>query len=157
MADLDKAKEIMKDKLLGTELTQDVQLSALSKETFDKNAQKDEETGELFMGEEGFINAIAPEGEDYVSWLPVLVAQDQCEQFADEAILKYSTRSSANSMPSSSASQTGEERENSTYSIGAPSRTCLRSQTPSTRSRFDSLIQSGRARSNMTIYRNYMR
>lgn len=86
MADLGKAKEAVKDKLLGTELTQDVQLSALSKETFDKNARKDEESGELFMAEEGFINAIAPEGEDYVSRArAAVVAQDHLEQLADEA------------------------------------------------------------------------
>jgi solute carrier family 25 aspartate/glutamate transporter 12/13 len=37
---------------------------------FDKNARKDEKSGELFMGEEEFINAIAPEGEDYVRYIP---------------------------------------------------------------------------------------
>lgn len=69
MADLKKAKEVVKEKLLGTEIDQSVQLSALSKATFDKNARKDEESGELIMGEGEFINAIAPEGEDYVSQL----------------------------------------------------------------------------------------
>jgi solute carrier family 25 aspartate/glutamate transporter 12/13 len=68
MADLTKAKEIVKEKLLGTEEIGDVQLSALSKATFEKNARKNDE-GELLMGEEDFINAIAPEGEDYVSQL----------------------------------------------------------------------------------------
>ena len=28
---------------------------------------KDEETGELYMGEEEFVNAVAPPAEDYVS------------------------------------------------------------------------------------------
>jgi solute carrier family 25 aspartate/glutamate transporter 12/13 len=67
MAELTKAKEVVKEKLLGTDLTEPVQLSAQSKATFEKNARKDAESGELFMGEEEFINAIAPEGEDYVS------------------------------------------------------------------------------------------
>lgn len=65
MEDLTKAKEVVKEKLLGTEIPEDVQLSAQSKATFEKNARKDADTDELFMGEEEFINAIAPEGEDY--------------------------------------------------------------------------------------------
>lgn len=65
MADLSKAKEVMKEALVATEA--DVQLSAQSKATFDKNARRDENTGELFMGEEEFINAVAPPTEDYVS------------------------------------------------------------------------------------------
>jgi solute carrier family 25 (mitochondrial aspartate/glutamate transporter), member 12/13 len=66
------------ESLLGSELPTDVQLSAQSKATFDKNARKDEKSGELFMGEEEFINAIAPEGEDYVSYIlrPLFAAID---------------------------------------------------------------------------------
>jgi solute carrier family 25 aspartate/glutamate transporter 12/13 len=67
MADLSKTKEVVKETLLGSEQVVEVQLSAQSKATFDKNARKDAETGELFMGEEEFINAVAPESEDYVS------------------------------------------------------------------------------------------
>jgi len=66
MADLTKAKEVVKETLLGSELVEDVQLSALSKATFDKNARKEPESDEPYMGEEEFINAIAPKGEDYV-------------------------------------------------------------------------------------------
>jgi solute carrier family 25 aspartate/glutamate transporter 12/13 len=51
---------------------ENVQLSALSKATFEKNARKDGESGEQIMGEEEFVNAIAPEGEDYVSQLVYL-------------------------------------------------------------------------------------
>jgi solute carrier family 25 aspartate/glutamate transporter 12/13 len=68
MADVTKVKEAVKESLLGSEQQADVQLSAQSKATFDKNARKDEESGELFMGEEEFINAIAPVSEDYVSY-----------------------------------------------------------------------------------------
>lgn len=69
MADITKAKEVVKETLLGSETAGDgdMQLSAQSKATFDKNATKDEESGEVYMGEEEFINAIAPETEDYVS------------------------------------------------------------------------------------------
>jgi solute carrier family 25 aspartate/glutamate transporter 12/13 len=78
MADVTKVKEVVKESLLGSELPTDVQLSAQSKATFDKNARKDEKSGELFMGEEEFINAIAPEGEDYVSYIlrPLFAAID---------------------------------------------------------------------------------
>ncbi|KAK0123686.1 mitochondrial aspartate-glutamate transporter agc1 [Cadophora gregata] len=63
MADLSTAKEVVKEALLGTEVH--AQLSAQSKDIFDKNAKKDESTGELYMGEEEFINAVAPPKEDY--------------------------------------------------------------------------------------------
>ncbi|TVY73288.1 Calcium-binding mitochondrial carrier protein Aralar1, partial [Lachnellula suecica] len=65
MPDITTAKEVVKETLLGAEAAGDVLLSAQSKATFDKNARKDEESGEWFMGEEDFINAVAPEGEDY--------------------------------------------------------------------------------------------
>jgi solute carrier family 25 (mitochondrial aspartate/glutamate transporter), member 12/13 len=67
MADLIKAKEVVKETLLGTDQTEDVQLSAQSKATFETHARADAESGELYMREEEFVNAIAPEGEDYVS------------------------------------------------------------------------------------------
>ena len=70
MLSREEVKEVVKESLLGSELPSDVQLSAQSKATFDKNARKDEKSGELFMGEEEFINAIAPEGEDYVRYIP---------------------------------------------------------------------------------------
>jgi solute carrier family 25 aspartate/glutamate transporter 12/13 len=69
MADISKAKEAVKETLLGTDGTEEVKLSAQSKVTFEKNARKDADSGELFMAEEDFINAIAPLGEDYVSLL----------------------------------------------------------------------------------------
>ena len=67
MTDLTTAKEVVKETLLGTDLVADLKLSAQTKATFEKNARKDEETGELYMTEAGFINAIAPDTEDYVS------------------------------------------------------------------------------------------
>jgi solute carrier family 25 aspartate/glutamate transporter 12/13 len=66
MPNVIKAKEVVKETLLGTDAQEDVQLSAQSKATFGTHAQKDPESGELFMSEEEFINAIAPDGEDYV-------------------------------------------------------------------------------------------
>lgn len=67
MADLTKAKEVVKESLLGAEVPEDVQLSAQSRATFEKNARKEADSDELYMSEKEFINAIAPEGEDYVS------------------------------------------------------------------------------------------
>lgn len=57
--------ETVKESLIGT--TREPQLSQQAKVTFDQNAIKDEETGELYMTEEQFVDAIAPAGEDYVS------------------------------------------------------------------------------------------
>lgn len=60
-------KEAVKESLLGTDEPA-AQLSAQTKLRFTNNAVKDPETGELYMGPEEFINAVAPSGEDYVSW-----------------------------------------------------------------------------------------
>lgn len=58
-------KEAVKESLIGSE--EPVQASAQAKARFNKNAQKDPVSGELFMGPEEFINAVAPPDEDYVS------------------------------------------------------------------------------------------
>ncbi|RYP02649.1 hypothetical protein DL764_005694 [Monosporascus ibericus] len=56
-------KEVVKESLLGTE--EPVMLSASHRASFYKNAKKDEATGELYMGPEEFIDAIAPTDEDH--------------------------------------------------------------------------------------------
>ncbi|KAI9675132.1 MAG: mitochondrial aspartate-glutamate transporter agc1 [Caeruleum heppii] len=56
-------KEAVKESLLGT--TREPQLSATTKATFDKHARKDASTGDLYMLEDDFIDAIAPQNEDY--------------------------------------------------------------------------------------------
>ena len=61
----DAVKEVVKESLLGTE--EPASLSTSHRASFYKNATKDEETGELYMGPEEFIEAIAPPDEDYVS------------------------------------------------------------------------------------------
>lgn len=65
--DLTTAKEVVKESLLGSEIAEDIQLSAQSKATFEKNSRKDDSGTEDYMSEEDFINAIAPKDEDYVS------------------------------------------------------------------------------------------
>ena len=56
--------ESVKESLLGT--TQPEDLSQAARGTFTKYAKRDGE-GELYMGEEEFVAAIAPPDEDYVS------------------------------------------------------------------------------------------
>lgn len=99
-----KVKEAVKETLLGSEVPAGVQLSVQSKATFLENAKKDADSGELYMGEEEFINAVAPEGEDYVSFVLYLGAgslfSSRALALLTTSIEKCSIRSSANSMPS---------------------------------------------------------
>lgn len=59
------AKIAIKESLLGT--TKEPELSTQSKATFNRYARQYEETQDPFMTEEDFVNAIAPERENYVS------------------------------------------------------------------------------------------
>jgi hypothetical protein len=77
--------ETVKESLLGT--TKPEELSQTSRATFLKYAQKDE-NGELYMGEEDFVNAIAPPEEDYVSptfLLPLPIFPQQSHQTLTQA------------------------------------------------------------------------
>lgn len=58
-------KESVKASLVGVE--QERQLSQQVKSNFMQHARVDEDSGEYYMSEEQFINAIAPKNEDYVS------------------------------------------------------------------------------------------
>lgn len=58
-------KEAVKESLIGS--FEPVKLSVQTKARFNTHAVKDAETGELFMGLDQFIDAIAPADEDYVS------------------------------------------------------------------------------------------
>jgi len=57
--------ETVKETLMGTE--DEPQLSNQSRMEFLRYAIKDPESGEFYMTEQQFIDAIAPETEDYVS------------------------------------------------------------------------------------------
>jgi len=70
--------ETVKESLLGT--SQPEELSPSSRTTFLKHARRDEETGELYMGEEEFVNAIAPPDQDYVS-LESSIAQPDLQPY----------------------------------------------------------------------------
>lgn len=58
-------KDQVTEVLLGT--SDEPDLSHEMRQNFLDHATKDEASGELFMGKEQFINAVAPEKEDYVS------------------------------------------------------------------------------------------
>lgn len=58
-------KESVKQALVGS--TEDPTLSQQAKQHFMQFAAQDAETGDYYLGENEFIDAIAPAGEDYVS------------------------------------------------------------------------------------------
>jgi solute carrier family 25 aspartate/glutamate transporter 12/13 len=60
-------KEQVGEVLLGT--TDEPQLSQLTRAAFMKHAQKDGDSDDYYLTEDQFIDAIAPESEDYVSLL----------------------------------------------------------------------------------------
>ena len=64
-AKLDKVAESVKESLVGTEL--EPELSQQSRNEFMQHAVRDSASGDWYLGEKEFINAVAPEGEDYVS------------------------------------------------------------------------------------------
>ncbi|KAM0435167.1 hypothetical protein ACHAPT_003257 [Fusarium lateritium] len=63
MSKLAVATEAVKESLVGTHEPE--QLSAHSKARFIKHAVKDAESGDLYLGPDEFINAVAPKGEDF--------------------------------------------------------------------------------------------
>jgi solute carrier family 25 aspartate/glutamate transporter 12/13 len=65
----EKAKESVKESLVGVEedpQREEQQASAQTRADFMQHAIRDEATGEYYMGQEQFVNAVAPPGEDYV-------------------------------------------------------------------------------------------
>ncbi len=65
MSKVTAVKEAVKESLIGSE--DQVQLSSQTKSRFTNKALKDQETGELYMGPDQFIDAVAPKDEDFVS------------------------------------------------------------------------------------------
>ncbi|RKF83862.1 Calcium-binding mitochondrial carrier protein Aralar1 [Golovinomyces cichoracearum] len=66
MKNIARASDVVKENLLGSETHVNSQLSSLSKATFEKYAKEDPETGELYLGENEFTEAIAPKSGDYL-------------------------------------------------------------------------------------------
>jgi hypothetical protein len=65
MSQMTVVKEAVKETLVGHE--EATQMSAHTKAHFLANAAKDPQTGELFMGPDEFITAVAPKNDDFVS------------------------------------------------------------------------------------------
>ncbi|KAK1754716.1 calcium-binding mitochondrial carrier protein [Echria macrotheca] len=65
MSKVAKVKEAVKETLVGSEESEPALLSLQTKARFNSYAIKDPETGELFLGPDEFINAVAPPNEDY--------------------------------------------------------------------------------------------
>lgn len=65
MSQISVVKEAVKETLVGSE--EPTQISAQTKAHFLSNAIKDPETGELYLGSDEFVKAVAPKNEDFVS------------------------------------------------------------------------------------------
>ena len=63
-----KVKESAKEKLVGVEMED--KSTAQTRAEFMQHAVQDEESGEYYMGQTEFVNAIAPPKEDYVRISP---------------------------------------------------------------------------------------
>jgi solute carrier family 25 aspartate/glutamate transporter 12/13 len=63
---MSKVAAAVKATLVGTQ-EEELAVSQQIKTNFVQHARKDESSGELFMTEEEFIDAIAPKHQDYVS------------------------------------------------------------------------------------------
>lgn len=98
-----EVKAAVKETLIGSE--DSVPVSVQTKARFNKNAAKDPESEELFMGPEEFINAVAPADEDFVSQPPPSLNTSPRDsgaiagesQLTDNVLSFNSTRSSATS------------------------------------------------------------
>lgn len=62
---MSKVTEAVRQSLVGS--SEQPQLSHQIKANFNQYARKDEQTGDLYMNQDDFINAVAPKQEDYVS------------------------------------------------------------------------------------------
>lgn len=114
---VEKVKESVKESLLGTEI--EPQLSAQTRAEFMQHAIKDEASEEYYMSEKEFVNAVAPEGEDYVrDWF------QNAENKSTATNIHCSIKSSASSTPSFSRSPTAARRTVLPYKTGRSSTTC---------------------------------
>lgn len=74
MSKLAVATEALKEAVVGTHEPE--QLAAHTKARFAQYAVKDADSGELYLGPEEFINAVAPKGEDFVSHILLFPSHD---------------------------------------------------------------------------------
>lgn len=96
--------EAVKESLVGA--TIEPELSLEIRATFNRNARHDEATGEDYMAENEFINAVAPANEDYVS--SVLKLGLKVAMLSSPGV--FSIKSVENNTGSFSKLQTDEKR-----------------------------------------------
>jgi hypothetical protein len=113
-----RVKEAVKSSLVGT--AEEPQPSQHIKANFLHRARKDETTGEWYMTEEDFVDAIAPKNQDYVSVLTTILG----EHGTMLILLIHSIRSSVNNTASSFMLLIGERLDVSISPTGRPLRTC---------------------------------
>ena len=131
--------------------------------TFANNAVTDEASGEQYLNEQGFIDAIAPQGEDYVG---ITYTRTHCTTEAPtqpRALLRRehqlttrsssSTKSNATNTRSSSLSPTVITKAASPYKTGLSSTTSSLNRTPSMKSPSASSPTRPPARSTSTASR----
>jgi hypothetical protein len=70
LAIMSKVSAAVKASLVGTQ-EEELAMSQQIKANFIQYARKDESSGELYMTEDEFVNAIAPKNQDYVSQRPI--------------------------------------------------------------------------------------
>jgi hypothetical protein len=128
--------EKVKESLLGVE--QQPQVSEQNRAEFLKHARRDEETGEHYMTEAEFIEAIAPADEDYVHMSILVHFSNVADIFSSCSI-----RLNATNTQSSSKSPTARILDGSRCNNGATSKTSSQSPTPSTRLPFASSMCTG--------------
>lgn len=124
MEKVEEVKEKVKESLVGVEVEpEDHKSQPSSSQTnaaFNQHAVLDEESGEYYLGQKEFVDAVAPEGEDYVStWFSfhtytctrtMFGGRRQAWHVRVHLPTMHSTRSSANNTPSSSRSPTGNTK-----------------------------------------------
>lgn len=93
MSQMKVVKEAVKESLVGHE--EATQMSAHTKAHFVAHAVKDPQTGELYMGTEEFITAVAPKNEDFVSCSPLSLATPQLGSGIESRLPVFTTRALA--------------------------------------------------------------
>lgn len=75
---MSNVKATVKESLIGSSAEQSQPVSQQIRANFYRNARKDEQTGDLYMNQDDFVNAIAPAHEDYVSLVANLSVLEMC-------------------------------------------------------------------------------
>ncbi len=152
--------EAVKETLVGT--TINVEPSQEVRVTFDRHSIRDDVSGENYMTEKEFVNAIAPLHENYVS--------RRCDPFcgydrriwhrglstSSWSVLVRSIKYVGNNMASSFRSQITGKRDELIWTTGRLLRTYWLSPTRSTSSRFVFLTRREQALSSMMISKSFI-